>query len=222
MNVTQKIINDIKDLRGETVRIFGQPSTLPDAVGDFEIDILDVLTALSEYELNLSDYITYDENDNEISLFDYIRDNYCDGEADADIIIDELENNGYLTTYNIKCDNSYNWCAPVTNHFDFKIYKDLGGEGVYVRFMVHRFGDVRCNYTDATIYHFDNDYEFLEILSGMSKNIEIDIDGKTYDIIIDVLQDGFEVFDNADYSYVCTIYGVSNTTEAIKEIKEQL
>ena len=213
MNVTQNIIRDIENLRGATVRIFGQPSHLPDAVGGFEIDVIDILKALSEYEINLSDYVAYDDNDNEISLFD--------GEVDADIIIDELENAGYLTTYNSKCDNSYNWCAPIANHFDFKIYKDLCGDGVYVRFMVHRFGDVRCNYTDAVIYHFDNEYEFLEILSEQAKDVDVNIDGETYHIRIDVLQDGFEVFDD-NGTYVCTIYCVDNAAEAAEEIKEKI
>lgn len=221
MNVTQNIIKDIEDLRGATVRIFGHPTILPDAVGEFEIDVIDILKALSGYEIDLSEYVTYDEDDNEISLFDTICDNYCDSEIGADLIIDELENAGYLTTYNRKCDNSYNWCAPISNNFAFEIYKDLGGDGVYVRFMVHRFGDVRCNYTDAAIYHFDNDYEFLQILSECSKEVDADVDGKTYHITIDVLQDGFEVFNN-NYEYVCSIYGVSNTTEAMKEIKEKL
>ena len=221
MNVTQNIIKDIEGLRGATVRIFGQPSTLPAAVGDFEIDIIEILKALYEYEINLSDYATYDNNDNEISLFDYIRNTYCACEVDADLIIDELENNGYLSTHGSKCDNSYNWCAPIANHFDFEIYKDLCGDGVYVRFMVHRFGDVRCNYTDAAIYHFDNDYEFLNILSEQSKEVDVDVDGKTYHITIDVLQDGFEVFDG-DYNYVCTIYCVDNAAEAAEEIKEKI
>ena len=47
MNVTQNIIKDIEDLRGATVRIFGQPSHLPDAVGDFEIDVIEILKALN-------------------------------------------------------------------------------------------------------------------------------------------------------------------------------
>ena len=221
MNVTQKIIRDIENLRGATGRIFGQPSHLPDAVGDFEIDVIEILKALSDYEIELSDYVTYDEDDNEISLFDTICNNCCDGQVDADLIIDELENAGYLTTYNSKCDNSYNWGAPVTNHFAFAIYKDLCGDGVYVPFIVHRFGDVRCNYTDAAIYHFDNDYEFLNILSEQSKETDVDVNCQTYHIIIDVLQDGFEVFDG-DYNYVCTIYCVDNVAEAAEEIKEKL
>ena len=67
MNVTQNIIKDIENLRGATVRIFGQPSTLPDAVGAFEIDVIDILKVLSEYEISLSDYVAYDDNDNEIA-----------------------------------------------------------------------------------------------------------------------------------------------------------
>ena len=221
MNVTQNIIKDIEDLRGANVRIFGQPTTLPEAVGEFEIDVIDILKALSEYEIDLSNYVTYDEDDNEISLFDTICNNYCDSEVDADLIINELDNAGYLTTYNSKCDNSCNWCAPIRNNFAFEIYKDLCGDGVYVRFMVHRFGDVRCNYTDAAIYHFDNDYEFLELLSEQSKNIDIEIDSKTYTILIDVLQDGFEVFDDG-YNYVCTIYSVDDIGTATEEIKKNL
>ena len=213
MNVTQKIIKNIEDLRGATERIFGQPAHLPDAVGDFEIDVIEILKALSEYEIDLSDYVTYDEDDNEISLFD--------GEIDADVIIDELENNGYLSTHGSKCDNSYNWCAPIANNFAFETYKDLCGDGVYVRFMVHRFGDVRCNYTDAALYHFDDDYTFLNILSEQSKEVDADVDGKTYHIIVDVLSDGFEVFDG-DYNYVCTIYCVDNAAEAAEEIKEKI
>lgn len=219
MKITEKIIEDIKNLRGADVRIFGQPTTLPTAVDDFTIDIIDVLNDLQEYEIELDDYTVYDkDSENNISLFDIICDNYCNGEVDADLIIDELENSGYLTTYNSKCDNSYNWCAPITNNFAFEIYKDLCGNGVYVRFMVHRFGDVRCNYTDAAVYYFNDEYEFLEILTNNNKDVDVDIEGVTYSININIFNDVYKVFNNKG-DYMGVILPVDNIEDVIISIK---
>ena len=219
-NVYRSIINDIKELRGKEVRIFGQPTTLSDSVDDYTIDILDVLDSLGEYVINLSDYMTYNYNeetddDDEVCIFDDVEEN------DVDTIFEKLEEYGYIKDVcDYKGDNSYNWTSPVSNDFDIKVYKDfLTGEGEFIEFKVHRYGDVRCNYTDSIILHFDNEYEFYEVLSENDIFDTITIDDVDYNIDIRIFSDSYEVFTD-DGSYLCTAYG--DKDDVIQCIKEAI
>lgn len=195
----KKVREDIESLYGANVRIFGQATTL-DGIPENEeptICILDVLASLKGYEVDLDDYFSDDEfeifskdEDNNFALYD---------------IIDGLCNYGYLKGDNYsKADNSYNWCAPVDHHFDFKVFEGINGD-VFVALMIHRFGDVRANYTDYVLLHFDNDYEFYEVLSENNKYIDITINDTNYEIEVNIFNDSYEVYE--DGCYVCSCYG---------------
>ena len=216
MTMTNIVKNDIKDLRGKEVRIFGQKTVLSDTVNDYTIDILDVLDSLSEYEICLNDYTDYrydekSEEETEVNIFENVEN------SDTDAIFETLEEYGYIKDVcDYKGDNSYNWSSPVSNDFDIKIYKDTMSGGMFVEFKVHRFGDVRGNYTDSIIYHFDNDYEFYEVLSENNKYNTVCINDKNYDVNVNIFADGFEVYDE-DGSHIATVYGWEE-----EEIKEEI
>ena len=70
MTMTRKAINELLQLRGSQVEIFGQPVTLPNTVDDLEIDTINILKDMEEYELDWYDftYYTEDEDGNEIEV----------------------------------------------------------------------------------------------------------------------------------------------------------
>ena len=183
------MIEDIKEIHETPVYYFGSYHEL-DAleIDDFTINIIDVLKALEPYEITES--------------------------------IEELTESGYI--YNdcdYKGDNSYNWMAPVNHHFNFNIYDNENTAcGVcYIEFKVHRFGDVRGNYTESVMLEFMNDYEFYEALSECNKYNTIEIDGINYSVDVNILSDTFEVFDD-NGSYIATVcgYDADEITEEIK------
>ena len=207
MTMTKKAINELMQLRGATVKYFGQAVTLPNKIGDLEIDTINILKDMEEYELDWYDfrYYTEDEDGNEIEV------DIFDGCETGEEILDVLEEYGYIEDY--FADNSYNWSAPVSNDFDFKVYRDFLSGGVFVDFMVHRFGDVRGNYTDSVIYRFDSADEFYELLLNCNKYVSVG----NYEVIVDIFNDGFEIYDEAG-NYICTAYGdYDDVVEAIKD-----
>ena len=209
MTMTRKAINELMKLRGATVEYWGETVTLSDNVGEFEIDILDVLEAMEEFEIDPYDFTYWaeDEDGNEIEI-DILEN--CETAED---VLDTLEEYGYIEETCFAADNSYNWSSPVSNDFDFKAYRDFVSDGVFVDFMVHRFGDVRGNYTDSVIYHFDSVDEFYELLSNCSKYVQIG----NYGVCVDLFNDGFDVYDEAG-NYICTAYGdYDDIVEAIKD-----
>ena len=209
MTMTKKAINELMQLRGATVKYFGQAVTLPNKIGDLEIDTINILKDMEEYELDWYDfrYYTEDEDDNEIEV------DIFDGCETGEEILDVLEEYGYIEDTYFVADNSYNWSAPVSNDFYFKIYRDFVSGGVFVDFTVHRFGDVRGNYTDSVIYRFDSADEFYELLSNCNKYVQIG----NYEVIVDIFNNGFDVFDEAG-NYICTAYGdYDDVVEAIKD-----
>ena len=209
MTKTIKAINELMQLRGSQVEMFGQPVTLPNTVDDLEIDTINILEEMEKYELGWYDfrYYTEDEDGNEIEV------DIFEGCETGEQILDVLEEYGYIEDTYFAADNSYNWSAPVSNNFDFKLYKDFVSDGVFVDFSVHRFGDVRGNYTDSVIYHFDSIGEFYELLSNCNKYVQIG----NYGVVVDIFNDGFEVYDDAG-NYILTAYGdYDDVVEAIKD-----
>ena len=174
----KNIIDDIKEIHEAPVYYFGDYHELGTLeTDDFTINIIDVLEALEPYEITES--------------------------------IDDLTEGGYI--YNdcdYRGDNSYNWMAPVNHHFNFNIYdnENTACDVCYIEFKVHRFGDVRGNYTESVILQFNSDYEFLETLLECNKYSTIEIDGNSYNVDINIFSDGFEVFDD-NGSYITTVYG---------------
>ena len=211
MTMTRNAINELMQLRGSQVEIFGQPVTLPNTADDLEIDTINILKDMEEYELDWYDfrYYTDDEDGNEIEV------DIFEGCETAEEILDALEEYGYIEDTYFAADNSYNWSAPVSNDFDFKLYRDSVSGGIFVDFSVHRFGDVRGNYTDSVIYHFDSIVEFDELLLNCTKYVQIG----NYEVIVGIFNYGFEVYDEGG-NYILTAYGdYDDVVEAIKSVE---
>ena len=201
LKVFKQVQKDLKELRGAEVRVFGQPTILSNSYDDFTIDILDVLDSLEDYVIDLEDY-------------------ELDDIEDADDVINALYNNGYIADVNdYKGDNSYNWMAPVSNNFNINVYKDILNGGEFIEFKVHRYGDVRGNYTDSFILHFDNEYEFYEVMSENDIHTTLMVNDKEYYISINIFSDSYEVYDD-DGKYIDSAYG--DKDDVIECIKEKM
>lgn len=87
--------------------------------------------------------------------------------------------------------NTYNWNANIDHNIDVA---ELELDGyTYMAIMVHRYGDVRANYTDRFLVRFDNEYEWFELNSRMQdKTI---CDGR-YCVNIDIMAERYSVWDN--------------------------
>ena len=186
------MIEEIKEIHGAPVYYFGDYHELGTLeTDDFAINIIDVLEALEPYEIPET--------------------------------IEELTEGGYIyDDCDYKGDNSYNWSAPINHNFDFKVYNNnnTANDACYVEFKVHRFGDVRGNYTDSVVLEFMGDYEFYEALSECNKYNSIEIDDNNYNIDINIFSDGFEIFDdNGDY--IATVYGY-DADEVTEEIRNAI
>lgn len=86
--------------------------------------------------------------------------------------------------------NTYNWNANIDHHIDVAELEINGY--TYMAIMVHRYGDVRANYTDRFLVRFDDEGEWFELESRMQyKTIA---DGK-YCCDIDIMAECYSVWD---------------------------
>lgn len=110
--------------------------------------------------------------------------------------------------------NTYNWNANIDHHIDVA---ELEIDGyTYMAIMVHRYGDVRANYTDRFLVRFDNEYEWFELESRMQyKTI---CDGR-YCIDIDIMSECYNVYDWDEFDNIGEFYEieVEDLLEAINE-----
>ena len=170
------------------------------------IDTVDICKNLARYQVTDFTFEEYDENDELI-------------EKDFENVDDYLD---YLVNmYDLKeagCDNSYNWLAPVTNHFNYYVYKDSCNDKVYVEFKVHLHGDVRANYTEPVLLEFDNMEEFYEVIYECNKNVKYIINGQELNLDINVFCDGIEVYDD-EGNYKMTVNEFSDE-DILEELKE--
>ena len=209
MSLTQDIINEIKGLRGSKVTVFGQPTTLPSEIDDYTIDICDLLEKLIPFELD-EELTKVEEED-----VDY-------NTSKLDIVLNRLVEHGYIEDEDgYKADNSYNWNAPVSN--DFNIMQWLTDDGMIVAIKVHRYGDVRGNYTDYAWYKFIDEYNFDDVVYETTKCNCVEYKGKEYDCYVSLysnyitvvqLDDGYESFDIYEY--------IDNDEDMVKAIAEYL
>ena len=209
MTNLQEMIKDIKSLRGATVSIFGQKTVMDQEVSEMYVDILDIMESLVEYEQDL-EVEEYDEETEEYEV------------KEVDTIDEYLDFIGDVYGLReVSCDNSYNWNGRVSNHFDFKAYKDETQGDIYIVFKVHRYGDVRCNYTKECLLKFNSYDEFLDVIEESNKFVTIEVDGKEYDLYVNVTNDGYEVYNTETGEYVG--YACETDKESIiEEIREML
>ena len=174
------IINDLRSLEGKEVGLGYFKHVYSNKVDATTISILDVLENLKPYE--------FDTENLEILTYEADEEGNCEEEyktVDMDEFLEWYEYEEVTAT------NSYNWSAPISNHFNYTIYQSRVMDNSIVEFKVHRFGDVRCNYSDVVYLKFDDEYEFYDVMSESNKYFTI-IDNNNeikYHITIDVFNE---------------------------------
>ena len=89
--------------------------------------------------------------------------------------------------------NTYNRNANIDHDIDVaKLY--LNGY-TYMAIMVHRYGDIRANYTDRFLVRFDNEYDWFEFNSRVQYK---EIAGGRYCVDIDLMTECYNVWDNEE------------------------
>ena len=207
-----EIIDEVKALRGANVKVFDQPTTLPSDYGKYTIDIIDVLNRLEDYEIpEIVDYWDFEEDEDgeeEEVLHEISAKEYLELLDSQEMLVEETSN------------NTYNWSAPISNNFYYHVYKNLRDDNLIIEMAIHKYGDVRGNYTDEfyiVVYDID---EFYDILTECNIYNTVEVDEKEYYVDIRMFSDVFEVSDT-DGECIGTIYE-EDDEEAIREIKELL
>lgn len=185
----ENLKNEFMEMRGKEVG-YGYFRHTESDIKDNEIglDILDLLEELSCFEITSG--VAWDDEEE------------CEMEMHiSDYIAEGLEN-GWIEEVN--CGNSYNWCSYLNHEIDYTIYKDFEKDVFYVELKVHRYGDVRCNYSDNVYLEFNHEDDFFETLMEVCKYIEVEIDDKLYVLSINALSDNveLEVFENEEWDNI--------------------
>ena len=112
--------------------------------------------------------------------------------------------------------NTYNWNANIDHDIDVAEV-ELDGY-TYMAIMVHRYGDVRANYTDRFLVRFDNEYEWSELESIMQyKTI---CDGR-YCVDINIMSECYNVWDNEKEVNVGEFYELE-VEDLLNEINSEI
>ena len=110
--------------------------------------------------------------------------------------------------------NTYNWNAKIDHHIDVA---ELELDGyTYMAIMVHRYGDVRANYTDRFLVKFDNEYEQFELNSRVQCK---EIANGRYCVDIDIMAECYNVWDNEKEVSVGEFYEIE-VEDLLKEINK--
>ena len=99
--------------------------------------------------------------------------------------------------------NTYNWNAKIDHDIDVAEV-EIDGH-TYMAIMVHRYGDVRANYTDRFLVKFDDCYEWSELESIMQ--YKTTCDGR-YCVDIDIMLGTYYVWDNEEEVSLGEFYGI--------------
>ena len=189
MTLLEKSLNTIKNLRGTEVEVFGQSHHVEDSIGwnDIVIDVVEVFENLKEYEITEYEYYNPDTDE-----YEYIEFNNCN---DFISCMEEL-----YGIEEVRSDNSYNWCSPISNDFYFHEYYNSELNEYYYAVAIHKYGDVRGNYTNEFVLKFDNDYEFMELLNECNKYYTLqDKDGNELYFDLGIFDEGLTC--EGGYSY---------------------
>ena len=111
--------------------------------------------------------------------------------------------------------NTYNWSANIDHNID-GAEMDIDGYH-YVALMVHRYGDVRWNYTDRFVVRFDDAYDFNALESRMQ--YKAIADGK-YDCSIDIMAECYSVWDCDNDTSLGEFYEIE-VKDLLDEIEER-
>lgn len=180
-----ELINEIKELKGSTVRVFGQEQTISDVEhNEYCPNVLSLLEGLKEHESEI--------------LFD----------------LDTLLENTEEVSHN----NSYNWGSNIDHDVDYKILK--GKYSYYLLLAVHRYGDVRGNYTNYGLFTFDNEYDILEVLSENTMvDVEVKVDEEYYRVSSDIFHEGYDVF--LPDGTALEVYGFAENEDEMRELIQE-
>ena len=190
MTRLEAILKDIKDLEGKAVEIFGQPVKL-----DSEED--------KGFTPRVKDFIT--------ALMDYEP----NALTSSKIIDKHINDNDFIAK---RSDNSYNWNGNIDHHFNYHHYEYNGSD--FIIFAVHRYGDVRANYTDDAVLKMTLD-EFYEVmLQSLNVYDSIEVDGVTYRLTIRPDYETIEVY--ADGGQFFEVYCCADKEDITKAIKDHL
>ena len=108
--------------------------------------------------------------------------------------------------------NTYNWNANIDHDIDVAEV-ELDGY-TYMAIMVHRYGDIRANYTDRFVVRFDNEYDWFEFNSRIQCK---EIAGGRYCVDIDIMTECYNVWDNEKEVSVGEFYEME-VEDLLKEI----
>ena len=110
-------------------------------------------------------------------------------------------------------------------------------DDIIVELSVHRFGDVRCNYTEECYLKFQEDFEFYEALGEANKGLLITKDNKQYNIYINIFDECpdieiCDINDLDDYEYIYggkayelfeeLLKGKINATTSVEAVEEEI
>lgn len=116
--------------------------------------------------------------------------------------------------------NTYNWNANIDHHLDVA-EKIINGH-LYMAMMVHRYGDVRGNYTDRFLIKFDDQYDWFDVEERMQYKAfgyEDNEMEKRYCADIDIFHDGYIVYDWSTDNIIGEFYE-SETEELLKIMED--
>ena len=112
--------------------------------------------------------------------------------------------------------NTYNWNANIDHDIDVAEVEVDGY--TYMAIMVHRYGDVRANYTDRFLVRFYDYYDWSELESIMQyKTI---CDGR-YCVDINIMSETYNVWDNEKEVSVGEFYEIE-VEDLLKEINSEI
>ena len=110
--------------------------------------------------------------------------------------------------------NTYNWNANIDHDIDVAEVH-LNGD-TFMAIMVHRYGDVRGNYTDRFLVRFDNEYEWFELNSRV--HYKTICDGR-YCVDIDLMTETYYVWDNEKEADLGEFYEIE-VEDLLKELNK--
>lgn len=205
------LINEIKGLDGATVEIFGQQKTLKSIEDDAIINVCDFLENLKGYEC-----------DNWISVYNEETDDYEeklieDNSEFIDFVINEYG------AKEITCDNTFNYMSPIDHDINFYVYECAELDKVFVELDVHKYGDIRSNYTDTVLLEFDSVGEFEECFynnENSYKFVSFNLNDKEYYISLNMWSDCKEISDK-DGNYLFSSCG-TDLQDIIEDVKSKL
>ena len=119
--------------------------------------------------------------------------------------------------------NSYNWNGSIDHHMQGHVITYKGKR--YLLLSFHRFGDVRCNYTDKAVFPYGSDEEVTdirEVIYGESVMFNITLPGdKLLYVDIKASYEGVEV-SSEDNNYITVFPDGFTFQEVVKAIIEAI